>query len=285
MPSPIKINGEIVPPELIEEERVRLQSHPDLAQVTDSIKRSLLLLTMSENSAIDRVLIKQEVDKDQDPIPPEWMEEEIAQLQRIHGSRQAMDENWRASVERRLRLDRTLERLAGRVREPSNEEIRAHYDAHRERFRHPEEIHAVHIVKHVNEHQPEAVARAGAERALAELQSGASFNEVANRHSDCKSNGSDLGYFRRGAMFEEFDRVVFALRPGQRSGIFRTPMGFHIAEVRGHRPDRPADFREARPQVERELSQHNAHAALRRGLDHLRAESLIERELAHVSAS
>jgi parvulin-like peptidyl-prolyl isomerase len=45
-----------------------------------------------------------------------------------------------------------------------------------------------------------------------------------------------LGSFERGVMVEEFDNVVFAMQPGERSAIFRTPFGFHIAEIRSKAP-------------------------------------------------
>ena len=87
-------------------------------------------------------------------------------------------------------------------------------------------------MKHVDETHAEADARAGIEAALAALEGGEPFAAVADRYSDCPGNGGDLGSFERGVMVEEFDKVVFAMKPGERSPIFRTPFGFHIAEVR-----------------------------------------------------
>ena len=108
-------------------------------------------------------------------------------------------------------------------------------------------MNAAHIVKHVDETHAEADARAGIEAALAALERGEPFAAVADRYSDCKGNGGDLGSFERGVMVEEFDNVVFAMKPGERSPIFRTPFGFHIAEVRSRQPGGGiADLREVR---------------------------------------
>jgi parvulin-like peptidyl-prolyl isomerase len=79
-----------------------------------------------------------------------------------------------------------------------------------------------------------AAAYARAESALAEVRSGADFSTVARRLSDdigSRERGGDLGWFRRGAMVQAFDRVAFRLRPGQISDIVSTPYGYHIILV------------------------------------------------------
>lgn len=56
------------------------------------------------------------------------------------------------------------------------------------------------------------------------------FEEAAARHSSCPSSqrGGFLGGFARGQMVPEFEDVAFALEPGEISGIFESPYGFHI---------------------------------------------------------
>jgi len=86
--------------------------------------------------------------------------------------------------------------------------------------------------------QPTPLARAAAytraESVLAEVRRGADFSTVARRLSDdavSRELGGDLGWFRRGAMVQAFDRVAFRLRPGQVSDIVATPFGYHIILV------------------------------------------------------
>lgn len=78
------------------------------------------------------------------------------------------------------------------------------------------------------------VALAKAEALLAEIRKGGDFELIAKRESmdpSSKPQGGDLGWNRRGTMVPEFDRVMFALPPGQVSPVIETPFGYHIIRV------------------------------------------------------
>jgi peptidyl-prolyl cis-trans isomerase SurA len=77
-------------------------------------------------------------------------------------------------------------------------------------------------------------ARAKADTILVEVRKGADFEQVAKRESmdqGTKATGGDLGWNRRGAMVPEFERMMFALRPGQISPVIETQFGYHIIRV------------------------------------------------------
>lgn len=77
-------------------------------------------------------------------------------------------------------------------------------------------------------------ARVKAEALLAEVRKGGDFEQIAKRESmdpGSKPVGGDLGWNRRGATVPEFERMMFALNPGQTSPVFETSFGFHILRV------------------------------------------------------
>ncbi len=66
------------------------------------------------------------------------------------------------------------------------------------------------------------------------LMGGADFATIAREFSDdanSKKNGGMLGRVKKGETIEEFERVVFALKPGVISQPFPTRFGYHIVEV------------------------------------------------------
>jgi peptidyl-prolyl cis-trans isomerase SurA len=78
------------------------------------------------------------------------------------------------------------------------------------------------------------VARVRAESLLAEIKGGADFERVAKRESAdsvSREQGGDLGWNRRGVMVPEFEKWMFALKPGELSPVVETVHGFHIIRV------------------------------------------------------
>lgn len=65
---------------------------------------------------------------------------------------------------------------------------------------------------------------------LKQIKAGKDFAEMAKLHSDGPSGrkGGSLGRFSQGAMVPAFEKAVFALKPGELSGVVETPFGFHL---------------------------------------------------------
>jgi len=66
------------------------------------------------------------------------------------------------------------------------------------------------------------------------------FAELARASSQCPSRvkGGDLGFFTRGKMVKEFDRVVFSQEPGYVYGPVRTDFGHHLIYLHSCREPR-----------------------------------------------
>ncbi len=275
---PIQVNGESIPAELIREEERRLSQLPEWPDMPDGLDKTVRLRETAEWCAIDRILLRQEADKDPRPIDPALVAAHVERLVTSQSCRVLFDDAPLArQIEAQLRLQRTLHELMGPPPQPTDDEIARLYKSRRQSFERPETVRAAHIVKHVDETHPESEARAGIQAALAALESGQPFAAVADQYSDCKGNGGDLGAFARGVMVEEFDNVVFAMQPGQRSPIFRTPFGFHIAEVHARPPAGIASLREAQDTIRRILTALREQEAARRVTEQLRARARIRR--------
>ncbi len=106
-----------------------------------------------------------------------------------------------------------------------------------------EEVHARHIL--VDE-------RELAEQIVADLQGGASFEELAQEHSKDPSgqNGGDLGFFGKGQMVPPFEEAAFALEAGE---VTQEPVesqfGWHVIKLEEKRMSEPPAFSEVEPQL------------------------------------
>ena len=273
---PYLVNGQAVSEELIRQESERIGRDLRWKTIPDEAERARRLRAAAEYSAIDRVLVEQAAANDPRPIDASAFEQALEQQKLTGGCREAFDDSLlRRQIERQFRLQRTSSEMAAGAAKATAEEVEAFYEANRENFRSPELFDAAHIVKHVNGEQGEEQARAGIEAALAELERGAPFSEVAEKHSDCKGKGGDLGRFSAGEMVQEFEDAIRALEPEQRTGIFRTPFGFHIAELRAKTAPGPASFDEVRADIERVLTLQNQHRAYLRAVAELRSRAQI----------
>ena len=79
---------------------------------------------------------------------------------------------------------------------------------------------------------------AEASQVLERLQAGEDFAELAEAYDPLTMG--DLGWFPRGYLIDpKLDEVVFALEPGEYSGIVETSAGFHILQLIERDPQRP----------------------------------------------
>jgi peptidyl-prolyl cis-trans isomerase D len=69
------------------------------------------------------------------------------------------------------------------------------------------------------------------------LKRGEDFAELAkelSKDTGSGANGGDLGWFGRGAMVPEFEKVAFSLEVGEFSEPVQSQFGYHIIQVLGH---------------------------------------------------
>jgi peptidyl-prolyl cis-trans isomerase C len=122
-------------------------------------------------------------------------------------------------------------------------DVKARYDKEVAGLPKQQEVHARHILVKT-EDEAKAVIKA--------LNEGKDFAALAKEKSTDpnKSDGGDLGYFRKGQMVPEFETAAFALEKGQISKEpVKTQFGFHVIKVEDKRDVPPPAFDKVKDQV------------------------------------
>ncbi len=148
---------------------------------------------------------------------------------------------FRKELEKGARVNMLVNQACAHVADPTEEEVAAFYEAHKSEYVEEPRVLCQHIlVKSEKDDLPEAKSAAFEKiREIRErILSGGDFAEEARKHSDCPSGkeGGSLGWFGRGMMVPEFDKVAFEMKKGEVSDIVTTQFGYHIvykADERG----------------------------------------------------
>lgn len=160
-------------------------------------------------------------------------------------------------------VELSLSKLADQIK-PSREEVLAFYDAHQSAFSAPERVHARHILIAAPEGDAalDAKAKAKIEAISVELKKGAEFSKIAKDNSSdvgSAKNGGDLGWFVRGQMVPEFEKVAFELKKrGAIGGPVRTQFGYHLIQLVEHKDAETRSFSEVKDLAETQLKREKA---------------------------
>jgi parvulin-like peptidyl-prolyl isomerase len=245
-----------------ESARLRQQAKESRIEITLDVANDLL--AEAGHLLIERVLLDREAARLGIVVDPS----EIAAQN---------SEELRVEIERRMRVDKLVEFWTKDLKPPGTNVIRKIYERERERFQLPEFLFVSQIVKNIWHADERDRARQVLELVEDELERGGDFAELAGAHSDCPESGGALGFITRGEMVREFDEVVFALQPGDRSPIFETRFGWHIAQAGERRPAGVRPLSEAAPMIANALLNEAKERLLAARLDELHSRASVRR--------
>lgn len=146
----------------------------------------------------------------------------------------------------------------------SEKDIEEYYNDNPAEFTAPELRHALDI-----QIAPKSADAAGlkaaqekAESILADLKRApGTFAALAKKYSDdpiSAEKGGDLGFLPRTGQSKAFDDALFALKPGQVSGVVQTASGFHIIKLVDVKPQRTTPLDEVRASIAQKIKMQNA---------------------------
>jgi peptidyl-prolyl cis-trans isomerase C len=249
-----EVNGEAIAVQEFERELALAYEFPEGATAPAPDQLVALKQTVLQE-LLDRRLLLQDARSKGITVSQEAVQAALARLKSEYqdgGFQEALSQgrlslaDFQAKTAARLTVEKLVDEVVYQRVAVTEDELQGYLDAHASEFQEPEEVHAAQIVvKEVED----------ARHIRDELQQGKKFSDLARAHSlsaDARLGG-DLGWFPKGVMPPEFDKVAFSLQPGQISDVVTSEYGFHLFKVLDRRPARKKDLAQVRREVERRL--------------------------------
>jgi peptidyl-prolyl cis-trans isomerase SurA len=291
------VNTEVIP--LSEVER---RAAPELTRVDQEVtgperaQKRAAVLKRTLDALIDEKLVDNELrelkvtitDKDVDTAIEEVKksyninDEQLAQAVGREGFTMA---EYRDSMRKQIGRYKLINEKIRKNVKVSEADVQSEYD----RMTHTEgqdyEVHVRHILIAVPKNAPGAEvekARLKAGTVSEEArQPGVDFAELARKRSEgsSSSDGGDLGFFKRGTMVPEFERVAFGLKAGEISDPVRTQFGWHVLKLEEIRTLGIKPLAELKPEIEDRLRRVQAERLTSQYMDQLRHAAVVEKKI------
>lgn len=216
-------------------DRELLLNYPDISGLPEDqqiqIKAQLIKqlidreLILGEAARLNVQLSPDELDAALTDIRGSYSDDEFDQVLKKTGK---TFEAWIATLKLRLLTEKVSKAILAPQVEVSDSEAEDFYRRHKEDFHRPTEIRARQMLFPTREEALDVLKR---------FKGGEKFADLARQfsHSPDSEKGGSLGYFSRGQMPEEFDRVLFNLPVRQVSDPVESPYGFHLFYVERRR--------------------------------------------------
>jgi peptidyl-prolyl cis-trans isomerase D len=141
------------------------------------------------------------------------------------------------------------------------------YKSNSKEYNQPEQIKAKHILLKVKKGDANADAAALKKiKSLRERATAKNFAKLASSHTEDpsgKNSGGDLGWFGRGKMVKEFEKVAFSTKKGRISQPVKTQFGYHIIYIE----DKKKAINKPFESVKKELAKKHLQKSNRKGLN------------------
>lgn len=149
-------------------------------------------------------------------------------------------------LKKRLVVEAYLKKKVEEQAKVTDEEMKKFYDQNKAKFKTGDQVKASHII---------VKSEKEAKDLLAQIKAGGNFEELAKKNSTdgAASKGGDLGWFSKGSMIPEFEKVAFAMKENQISDVVKTKFGFHIIKLTGKRAAGERSLEDVKDQIKSSL--------------------------------
>ena len=266
----IRVNGELIDPNLIEETFSRIKSEAEARLQVSCCERDPEFMKEAEQEVIDSIIIAQEAEERYPTIPGDEVRERLEETlltYREHGASwdmlEAQRDQLRQECEAGLRMEKLLADLTTDLADPGEDELRAYYDECRNDYRTLPEARCLHLVKFLERHEDPIglleELRVLRERAVA----GEDFEAIAKEETEKESGEIDLDWITLDRPGNPFEAMVFTMKFGEVSPVISYEHALHLIKVIEMKPAVITPFEELREQLKERYLFHHRREALR----------------------
>jgi peptidyl-prolyl cis-trans isomerase SurA len=151
--------------------------------------------------------------------------------------------------------------------------IETYYRAHQDEYKVEDQVKLSMIVLTNSPYIDSTPIRNLAEEIIAKIKDGAAFTEMAAVYSQGRS--TDAQWWQKTALRDELAEVAFSLRPGELSGVIKTPDAFYVMLVEEKRTAHVRPLSEVRDEIERAMLTEERARLQKQWIDRLRKKTFI----------
>ncbi len=157
-------------------------------------------------------------------------------------------------------------------------EISEYYDKHSEELKTPESVQIKNIMIRFDEATTESLAKQKADDICRLIKEGRDFSDLAKQYSQGAkaAEGGDMGLIPKGQMREEFDKVIFTLKPGEVSLPLKTDTGYYIFKVEEKKDSCLQPLSEIRGDIESIIFKEKAEKKYEEWITKLKRDAFIQ---------
>ncbi|MDD5436495.1 MAG: peptidylprolyl isomerase, partial [Candidatus Omnitrophica bacterium] len=176
-----------------------------------------------------------------------------------------------------LMIRRVIDKKVGGTIAVTPVEVENYYNKNMEQFQQPERLKLKGILVSLRKFPDPAKALNLARDISKRLREGCDFDGLAKLYSDGPgaAEGGAMGYVKRGDLLPEIEKVIFALKPGEVTGIVQTSLGYHIFKVEEKEAPKTLPFSEVRHEAEMSVYKSKADIKIKEWLESLKKNAYI----------
>jgi peptidyl-prolyl cis-trans isomerase C len=228
-------------------------------EVLESMVRREILYQESRKSGINPD--ENAVDKEIKALKQQFSSE--AEYKNELSRRNIPEEILRARIERNSAVQQYIERQFAAKVTVTDSEMVSYYQGHIDLFTQPLQARVSHILIQTDpkwEETRKQEASRKAEQIMKDLKNGKDFAALAREQSDSptRTSGGELGYIKAGQLEKPFESAVFALKPGETTGIISAEYGFHIFKLIDKKPETVLAYETVKEKIQQFLREEKA---------------------------